>query len=318
MSKKGFTLIELLAVIVILAIIALIATPIVLNIINESKESAQLRSAEMYLKGVETSVASAIIHEKNVKDGIHPITPIGDICLGILQGTGKTATCNGKVLEVQMNGEKPESGSITISSGKVTNLTFTYKNEKTIVKNSEDKLVYEVKLAPGLYDSEGNMTMSWQELIAGGYLFVNNGVLVADTWESGNYTGLAVEGLNDGTLIIDKTINEIANYGFYATLIKNVQLPNTINKIGSTAFAHTSIEEITLPNTVTVLNGTFCSCYELKIINYNGTKKEWNNIEKSTQILVGENHYQGIDWNEECPQITVHCTDGDIEIPANN
>ena len=35
--KKGFTLIELLAVIVILAIIALIATPIVIDIINDTK-----------------------------------------------------------------------------------------------------------------------------------------------------------------------------------------------------------------------------------------------------------------------------------------
>mgnify|MGYP002520298140 CR=1 FL=1 len=34
----GFTLIELLAVIVILAIIALIATPIVLNIIKDTKK----------------------------------------------------------------------------------------------------------------------------------------------------------------------------------------------------------------------------------------------------------------------------------------
>ena len=44
--KNGFTLIELLAVIVILAIIALIAVPIVLNIINDAKESSLLRSAE--------------------------------------------------------------------------------------------------------------------------------------------------------------------------------------------------------------------------------------------------------------------------------
>ena len=55
-NNKASTLIELFAVIVILAIIALIATPIVLNIINESKENVKLRSAEMYLKGVEQSV----------------------------------------------------------------------------------------------------------------------------------------------------------------------------------------------------------------------------------------------------------------------
>ena len=41
MNKKGFTLIELLAVIVILAIIALIAVPIVLGIIDNTKESSR-------------------------------------------------------------------------------------------------------------------------------------------------------------------------------------------------------------------------------------------------------------------------------------
>ena len=55
--KKGFTLIELLAVIVILAVIALIATPIVLSIIEETKGSAVLRSAEHYLSIVELSIA---------------------------------------------------------------------------------------------------------------------------------------------------------------------------------------------------------------------------------------------------------------------
>jgi len=64
--KKGFTLIELLAVIVILAIIALIATPIVLNIIEESKKNTTLRSAEMYLDAVELSVSSSILKGQNI------------------------------------------------------------------------------------------------------------------------------------------------------------------------------------------------------------------------------------------------------------
>ena len=55
--KKGFTLIELLAVIVILAIIAVIAVPIVLNIINETKESATLRSADFYVGALENEIA---------------------------------------------------------------------------------------------------------------------------------------------------------------------------------------------------------------------------------------------------------------------
>ena len=150
MRKNGFTLIELLAVIVILAIIALIATPIVLSIIDNTKQSSMLRSAEMYLKGVETSVATAIIHEKNVTDGEHPITPTGDVCLGTLQGTGKTATCNGETIEVQMNGEKPTSGTVKIASGKITDIAFTYLNGKTIVKNA-GKLAFaeDVEDTPG-------------------------------------------------------------------------------------------------------------------------------------------------------------------------
>jgi type IV pilus assembly protein PilA len=55
-NKKGFTLIELLAIIVILAIIALITTPIVLNLINQSKEAANKRSVEAYAKAVEYAV----------------------------------------------------------------------------------------------------------------------------------------------------------------------------------------------------------------------------------------------------------------------
>ena len=54
--KNGFTLIELLAVIVILAVIALIATPIVLGIINDSKNSATIRSAGYYIEAVKHAI----------------------------------------------------------------------------------------------------------------------------------------------------------------------------------------------------------------------------------------------------------------------
>lgn len=55
--KKGFTLIELLAVIVILAIIALIATPIVLNIINNTRDESNKRSIDLYGAAVTQAVA---------------------------------------------------------------------------------------------------------------------------------------------------------------------------------------------------------------------------------------------------------------------
>ena len=58
--KKGFTLIELLAVIVILAIIALIATPIILGIINDARNSAKERSAELVYTGVEYAYTTSL------------------------------------------------------------------------------------------------------------------------------------------------------------------------------------------------------------------------------------------------------------------
>src|SRR5574344_1238717 len=58
---KGFTLIELLAVIVILAVIALIITPIVTGIISKAKDSADLRSAEGYVKAGEDYFAGATL-----------------------------------------------------------------------------------------------------------------------------------------------------------------------------------------------------------------------------------------------------------------
>ena len=66
MKNKGFTLIELLAVIVILAIIALIATPIVLGIIEDSRESAKINSAQFMIDGVQT--AYAVSYTKSYAD----------------------------------------------------------------------------------------------------------------------------------------------------------------------------------------------------------------------------------------------------------
>lgn len=67
MNKKGFTLVELLAVIVILAIIALIATPIVINVVNESREKANLRSIESYAKAYETAYYQALLTDSTVQ-----------------------------------------------------------------------------------------------------------------------------------------------------------------------------------------------------------------------------------------------------------
>ena len=110
-NKKGFTLIELLAVIVVLAIIALIATPIVMNTIKNSKKGAAERGADNYIKQVETAIATSKLDGKDVADGTYAIDENGN-----LTGTGLP---DGK-LTIEMNGEKPKSGSIVIKNGQVT------------------------------------------------------------------------------------------------------------------------------------------------------------------------------------------------------
>ena len=63
MKNKGFTLIELLAVIVILAIIALIATPVILNIINDTRDSANKESANFVVSTAKLAYSTAYLKE---------------------------------------------------------------------------------------------------------------------------------------------------------------------------------------------------------------------------------------------------------------
>ena len=135
--KKGFTLIELLAVIVILAIIAVIAVPIVLNIINESKNEAGLRSAEMYVKAAELSIAQSTLKDINIPDGTYNISD-GDICLEAYDSTTKKCIdsidegTDIEILKVEVNGKVPTTGEITITNGTISQVELNFKDQNTI------------------------------------------------------------------------------------------------------------------------------------------------------------------------------------------
>ena len=113
-KKNAFTLIELLAVIVVLAIIALIATPIVMNTIKNAKKGAAERSADSYIKQVETVVATERL-EGNILEGEYIIQSDGNLCP--LSGCGEND--KDKII-VEMEGNKPTGGTITINNGQVT------------------------------------------------------------------------------------------------------------------------------------------------------------------------------------------------------
>ena len=137
-NKKGFTLIELLAVIVVLAIIALIATPIVMNTIKNAKKGAAERTADNYIKQVETAVAEAKLENKSVPNGTYNIQPDGNLCPA--SGCGEN---DKNKITIDMSGTKPTSGIIKIENGGVSSTDTTMTVGDYDVKYNQEKNKYE-------------------------------------------------------------------------------------------------------------------------------------------------------------------------------
>ena len=137
-NKKGFTLIELLAVIVVLAISALIATTIVMNTIKNAKKGAAERSADNYVKAVEQKVAESRIDGTKISDGIYNIKPDGNLC----PASGCGENDKDKII-IDMSGNKPTSGTVTISNGEVSSTDTIMTVGDYDVKYNQEKNKYE-------------------------------------------------------------------------------------------------------------------------------------------------------------------------------
>ena len=137
-KRNAFTLIELLAVIVVLAIIALIATPIVMNTIKKSKKGAAERSADSYIKQVETAVAEERLSKNEVLEGEYQITSDGNLC------RDKSASCSDdNKIKIEMSGTKPTSGKIKITNGSVDQSSSSMAIGDYTVSYNSTKKTYE-------------------------------------------------------------------------------------------------------------------------------------------------------------------------------
>ena len=118
--KKGFTLIELLAVIIILAIVALIATPIILNVVDDARQSAARSEASMIVSGVNNYCATAAM--KNQLDGTADICADAD---GVTKEEVATMVNlgNAEVTSITYN---PTSGAVTALTITSNTYTVTY------------------------------------------------------------------------------------------------------------------------------------------------------------------------------------------------
>ena len=133
--KKGFTLIELLAVIVILAVISLIATPMILGVIETSKESSAKVSAYGYIDAVETQVAINQLdaNKTNIEDGVYEVEDLKNTYGLVVKGELPTSNSwvkieKGQVVDYSLKiGEYvvnySESGVTITRGGEITTKT---------------------------------------------------------------------------------------------------------------------------------------------------------------------------------------------------
>ena len=191
MKAQGFTLVELLAVIVILAVLALIATPVVLSIIDDAKESAMLRSAEMYLSGVENAVM-----RENMNSG-------GNFRPNECTISNGNMTCGSTNVEVEVDGEVPYAGSIVFENGKIKEVTLNYESG-TIVKDASGNLVY----SDAESEYKSICTLASDSTVAAGEYGAKYDCKVDPNKEE--YTFYLLDNNEDGTsdLIMSHNINE--------------------------------------------------------------------------------------------------------------
>ena len=111
-NKKGFTLIELLAVIIILAVIALIATPIVLNVVDNARKSANKDSAYGLLDSAKLYYMESLLDESKSLSG-------------------------NLIDKINISGSKPDSGTVYINDKGEIALSVVY-DKVCFTKNYED------------------------------------------------------------------------------------------------------------------------------------------------------------------------------------
>ena len=93
---------------------------------------------------------------------------------------------------------------------------------------------------------------------------------------------------------------------YWYRLVPEAIIPEGVTKIGQTAFARCeSLLSVIIPCSVMKIGcNAFIDCSSLKEIRYDGTKKQWETVEKENS------------WYENTRIQKVFCSDGTVELPA--
>lgn len=119
---------------------------------------------------------------------------------------------------------------------------------------------------PGLYDADGNMTYSWQELLNKGTVRVSDGVLFSQ-YKVADKSNASASVLK-GKLVLPSTVKTIGNNALYnCTNLTEVVIPSGVTSIGKNGFYNCSgLTEVIVPNSVTTIGDyAFMNCSNLSV-----------------------------------------------------
>lgn len=150
MKKNGFTLIELLVTLIIIGIVGVITTPIVINVINDSKQSTAESDMHGYIRAIDASEKNNVLKGNARLNGEYTIM------------NGNLYSGSELVLNIDIKGTLPDDGGIVdIENGNIAYGKFTFNGydvEYLKTTCEEGKQVH--KLTINYIDEDGNPVAS--------------------------------------------------------------------------------------------------------------------------------------------------------------
>lgn len=120
------------------------------------------------------------------------------------------------------------------------------------------------------------------------------------------------------TVVFSNTLIEIGEYAFYdCDSLEELTLVDNIELVERYAFAgcdKLKTVEFNISYKKFALDRTFVNCTSLRIINYNGTVEDWNEMRRYYEVIRDENGAvkKYVFWDDNTGDYTVICTDGTI------
>ena len=111
---------EMFLVILIICMILVAIVPTIINAVENSNNEVLMNNVITFRSQVDRTILDYINGGEDIADGCYHITQDGNICFG--EYDSDAGICHAETLVIELEGEKPKSGTIDIASYKVSNI----------------------------------------------------------------------------------------------------------------------------------------------------------------------------------------------------